>query len=87
MDSYVKVHPKYLVVIPKGVREAAHIGLGDKLKAQYRDGEVVLTPIKVGDAEARLAAIKRLRSIHPSDERVPDEVLFDPLEYARPEDL
>jgi len=87
MDFYVKVHPKYMVVIPKVVREQAHIGLGDKLIARFRKGEVVLTPTKNGDVEDRLVAIRRLRSIHPTTLKVPDKVLFDPLEYADPEDL
>jgi len=87
MESYVKVHPKYLVVIPKEVREQAHISLGDKLVARFRKGEVVLTPVKSGDAEERLAAIRRLRSMHPTSIKVPDKVLFDPLEYASPGDL
>jgi len=87
MDAYVKVHPKYMVVIPKEVREQAHIGIGDKLVACFRKGEVVLTPTRVSDAEKRVMAIRQLRHIYDSKEKVPDEIIFDPLEYADPDDL
>jgi AbrB family looped-hinge helix DNA binding protein len=87
MDAYVTVHPKYMVVIPKAVREKAHLGLGDRLKARFKGGEIILTPTREGRVEERVKAINELRHAYRSSEIVPDEVILDPLEYADPEDL
>jgi AbrB family looped-hinge helix DNA binding protein len=87
MESYVKVHPKYMVVIPKEIREKAHLSLGDKLVARFKRGEIVLTPTKETDPHERVKAIRRLRGLHKSVVDVPDEVIFDPLSHLRPGDI
>jgi AbrB family looped-hinge helix DNA binding protein len=45
----VTVKNKFQIVIPRHVRELAHIGIGDLLEAGVEDGKIVFTPKSLVD--------------------------------------
>jgi len=49
--SKVKVHEKYLVVIPKEVREELSIKVGDEVEFAVEEGKAIMHPRR-GDVEA-----------------------------------
>lgn len=53
----VKVHPKYMVVLPKDVRETLSIRVGDKVDVKVKDHKAEITPLKK-------ASIKAVRETH-----------------------
>lgn len=48
---------KYQVTIPKEVREALGIRVGDRLVVKVEDGKIIMEPIKASDALKRLSTI------------------------------
>jgi len=44
MSRFVKVGPKYQIVIPKEVREKLGLRPGQKVLVEYRDGFAILVP-------------------------------------------
>lgn len=42
----VRLSPKFQVVIPKAVREAAHLEKGQHLGVAFRDGRIELVPLR-----------------------------------------
>lgn len=54
----VKVHEKYLVVIPKDVREALGIKIGETVEFVVEKGKAVLYPHR-----GSLASVKRIHGI------------------------
>lgn len=53
----VVVTRKYQVTIPKEVREALGIRIGDRLIVRVVDGKIVMEPIRGSDALKRLSTI------------------------------
>lgn len=53
----VVVTRKYQVTIPKEVREALGISVGDRLIVRVVDGKIVLEPIRGSDALKKLSTI------------------------------
>ncbi len=53
----VVVTRKYQVTIPKEVREALGISIGDRLIVRVVDGKIVLEPIRGSDALKKLSTI------------------------------
>jgi AbrB family looped-hinge helix DNA binding protein len=47
--NIVAVNNKFQVVIPRHVRELAHIAAGDLLEAGVEDGRIVFTPKSMAD--------------------------------------
>ncbi len=56
--SEVKVHEKYLVVIPKDVREALGIKIGETVEFVIEKGKAVLYPHR-----GSMASVKRIHGI------------------------
>lgn len=54
----VKVHDKYLIVIPKNVREALGIKIGEKVEFVIEKGKAVLYPHR-----GSVASVRRLHGI------------------------
>ena len=54
----VKVHEKYLIVIPKNVREALGIKIGEKVEFVIEKGKAVLYPHR-----GSVASVRRLHGI------------------------
>ncbi|BDB99814.1 AbrB/MazE/SpoVT family DNA-binding domain-containing protein [Saccharolobus caldissimus] len=48
---------KYQVTIPKEVREALGIKVGDRLLVKVEDGKIIMEPIRASDALKRLSTI------------------------------
>ncbi|MEM0373301.1 MAG: AbrB/MazE/SpoVT family DNA-binding domain-containing protein [Sulfolobaceae archaeon] len=48
---------KYQVTIPKEVREALGIKVGDRLLVRVEDGKIIMEPIRASDALKRLSTI------------------------------
>ncbi len=53
----VVVTRKFQITIPKEVREALGIKVGDRLRVSVVDGRIVLEPIRGSDALERLSTI------------------------------
>ena len=53
----VVVTRKFQVTIPKEIREALEINVGDRLIVKIADGKMVLEPIRPSDALKRLSTI------------------------------
>ncbi len=53
----VVVTRKFQVTIPKEIREALEINVGDRLIVKIADGKIVLEPIRPSDALKRLSTI------------------------------
>jgi len=53
----VVVTRKFQVTIPKEVREALGIGIGDRLLIRVVDGKIVMEPIRGSNALKRLSSI------------------------------
>jgi len=53
----VVVTRKFQVTIPKEIREALEINVGDRLIVKIADGKIVLEPIRPSDALKRLFTI------------------------------
>jgi AbrB family looped-hinge helix DNA binding protein len=45
----VTVKTKFQVVIPRSIRERAHVGIGDLLEASIENGKITFTPKSVVD--------------------------------------
>lgn len=54
----VKVHDKYLIVIPKNVREALGIKIGEKVEFVIEKGKAVIYPHR-----GSVASVRRLHGI------------------------
>ena len=54
----VKVHDKYLIVIPKNVREALGIKIGEKVEFVIEKGKAVLYPHR-----GSVSSVRRLHGI------------------------
>ncbi len=48
---------KYQVTIPKEVREALGIKMGDKLIVKVEDGKIIMEPVRAQDALKRLSTL------------------------------
>ncbi|QXJ35413.1 AbrB/MazE/SpoVT family DNA-binding domain-containing protein [Saccharolobus shibatae] len=48
---------KYQITIPKEIREALGIKVGDRLIVRVEDGKIIIEPVKASDALKRLATI------------------------------
>lgn len=62
-----KVGPKYQIVIPKQLRAAANLKIGDFLKAELRGDGILLTPVALveRDLAAAEADVKAGRVLGP----------------------
>ena len=49
--AHVKITRNFQVSIPKAIREALHLAEGDLIEVQERDGEIVMVPKKLIDAD------------------------------------
>jgi AbrB family looped-hinge helix DNA binding protein len=52
--SKVKVHPKFLVVLPKDVRETLGITIGDIVEIKVEDGKGIIIPLQRSSKKAIL---------------------------------
>jgi AbrB family looped-hinge helix DNA binding protein len=52
--SKVKVHPKFLVVLPKDVRETLRIAIGDIVEIKVEDGKGIIIPLQRSSKKAVL---------------------------------
>ncbi|QXJ29121.1 hypothetical protein J5U23_01990 [Saccharolobus shibatae B12] len=48
---------KYQITIPKEIREALGIKVGDRLIVRVEDGKIIIEPVRASDALKRLATI------------------------------
>ena len=72
--NLVTLSSKGQLVIPRAVREAAHLSLGDQLAVDYVDGEIRLRPLTSGanhslEAAAGCLANPRRKKLSAAAER------------------
>ena len=51
------VNKRYQITIPKEVREALGIKVGDRLIVRVEDGKIIIEPVRASDALKRLSTI------------------------------
>jgi len=74
----VKVHKKYLVVIPKEIREKLDIKVGDRLEMKMKRGKIELLPVR----KVSERAIERTYGIIKTKKRVEGESLIRVIESS-----
>ncbi len=65
-----KVHKKYLIVVPKDVREKLDIEVGDIIEFKVEDDKVILVPCLKGRAEDIVNSYGSVKFKHEIDKAV-----------------